>query len=325
MSGPRVSLLFGAWALCAGLVTAQDEATYAERLGWPQGTRALILHADDVGMSLESNEGTREGFADGLVTSCSVMMPCSWVPDWLGVMQENPDWDCGLHLTLTSEWRGYRWGPVAGRDAVPGLVDDTGYMWRAVLGTIMRASADEVETEIRAQIALARRMGMPITHLDSHMGTLFYSPAYFDRYLKVGIEMGIPVMIMSGKHNRTDAPDLLVQQVRRGAQRAWDGGLPVLDDLFTETADTGDPEEMIDALIDRLRHLEPGVTQIILHPTRPDANWNRISGSGRKREAELEMVLSPEVKKVIEEEGIVLTTWRELKERRDAVGDLLEE
>ena len=203
---------------------------------------------------------------------------------------------------------------------VPGLVDDEGYMHRQVLQTISNASADEVETEIRAQIALAEKMGMPITHLDSHMGTLFYSKPFFERYIKVGIEKQIPIMLPSGRGEpKNDAEKMIMPQIREAAKVVWEGGLPVLDYLFTSTADTGDAKEMTEALQQRIRDLEPGVTQIILHGTRPGCNFHAISGSGEKRNAELEMVLSAEVKKVIEEEGIILTTYRELMERRKAV------
>lgn len=307
--------------LCVGVTfttaaTAQDK-TYAERLGWEPGARVLIFHNDDVGMSHESNLGTIEGFEKGLLTSCSTMMPCSWVPEWAQYLKEHPDIDNGLHLTLTSEWGKYRWAPVAGRDAVPSLIDSEGYIHHGVEQAIMNATADDVETEIRAQIALAEKLGMPITHLDSHMGTLFYSPAFFERYIKIGIEKQIPIMIMSGYNVEGEARATgLAEAVQQAADMAWKGGLPVLDYLMTSTADTSDPDVMIKTLIENLRNLKPGITQIILHGTRPDENWKAISSSADKREAELEMVLSDEVKQVIEDEGIILTTWKELMARR---------
>ena len=301
-------------------VPSTAEPTYGERLGWGPEDRVLIFHNDDAGMSHESNLGTIEGFEKGLLTSCSAMMPCSWVPEWAAYLREHPEIDNGLHLTMNSEWSNYRWAPVAGRNAVPGMVDSEGYMHRQVQQTIGSASADEVEQEIRAQIALAESLGMPITHLDTHMGTLFYSPAFFERYVKIGIEKQIPIMIMSGRSlegaSRDAARAVLLQQA---AENVWNSGLPVLDHLMTSTADTSDSQVMIDALIENLRNLKPGVTQIILHGTRPGANFGAISSSGGKREAELEMVLSDQVKKTIEEEGIILTSYKELMARRQKV------
>jgi len=303
-------------ALAAAVPALAQDTTYAERLGFPEGARVVIFHNDDAGMSHESNLGTIEGIEYGIMTSCSTMMPCSWVPDWNAYLKEHPEVDNGLHLTLTSEWGRYRWGPVAGRDRVPGLVDDEGYLHKSVQAVIANATADEVETEIRAQIALAEKMGMPITHIDSHMGTLFYHPPFFERYVKVGIEKGLPILVMSGYGRAGTAPQALIDQLNKAADMVWNAGLPVIDDLKTSTADTSDADVMIAACIESLKNLKPGITQIILHGTRPNENWKAISSSGGKREAELEMVLSPDVKRVIEEEGIILTTWKELKERR---------
>jgi len=295
------------------------EPTYGERLGWGPEDRILIFHNDDVGMSHESNVGTIEGFEKGLLTSASTMMPCSWVPEWAQYLKEHPEIDNGIHLTMTSEWKRYRWAPVAGRNAVPGLVDSEGYLPHEVPDVMATASADEIETEIRAQIALAEKLGMPITHLDSHMGTLFYVPEYFERYVKVGIEKQIPILIISGYNVEDQRQQALAQRLQEVSKTVWEAGLPVLDHLMTSTADTSDPEVMIEALINNLRNLKPGITQIILHGTRPGENFSAISGSGGKREAELEMVLSDKVRKVIEEEGIILTTYKELMKRRQQV------
>lgn len=310
-------LLAGTIALSVFPAGAQP-TTYGQRLGWRAEEKVLILHNDDVGMSHESNLGTIEGFEKGLLSSCSTMMPCSWVLEWRDYLLQHPEIDNGLHLTLTSEWKHYRWRPVAGPDAVPGLLDEDGYMHHEVPAVIRSASADEVEKEVRAQIALAEKMGLPITHLDSHMGTLFYHPPFLERYIKIGIEKQIPIMMMGGEG------DVRSESMRAGIQAAakqvWEGGLPVLDYLMTSTADTSDRQVMIDTLIANLRALKPGITQIILHGTRPAPHFSAISGSGGKREAELEMVLAPEVKQVLEEEGIIMTTYRELMQRRKHLG-----
>src|SRR5690606_5673350 len=119
--------------LCVVTQACGQETTYAERLGFPKGAKVLILHIDDVGMSWDSNEGTIEAIENGVANSLSIMMPCPWVPGFVRYMKEkNPQLDAGLHLTLTSEWRDYRWGPLSGRPAVPSLVDQEGAMWRNV-------------------------------------------------------------------------------------------------------------------------------------------------------------------------------------------------
>jgi hypothetical protein len=107
---------------------AQQTTTFAEKLGWPKGARVIILHVDDAGMSHDSNEGVEKATGLGVANSTSIMMPCPWVPEIKAYLDKHPDLDAGLHLTLTSEWDNYRWGPLAGKGIVPGLVDKQGAM-----------------------------------------------------------------------------------------------------------------------------------------------------------------------------------------------------
>src|SRR5882757_2472609 len=124
------------------------QQTYAEKLGYPEGSKVLIFHVDDAGMSWDSNEGARRALTEGVASSVSVMMPCPWVPGMIRFIKKNPKIDAGLHLTLTAEWEDYRWGPLSGKKNVPGLVDKEGAMWHSVEEVIAHASADEVEQEI---------------------------------------------------------------------------------------------------------------------------------------------------------------------------------
>src|ERR1044071_8283855 len=173
----------GALALAAGVAArGQDNRTFAERLGRKSNEVVVILHVDDVGMSHSSNLGAIEATEKGVATSCSVMMPCSWVPEIARYLKAHPDLDSGLHLTLTSEWKLYRWGPLAGKSQVPGLVDQEGCLWHSIEQVVKKAKPEEIEREIRAQIERAETLGMPITHLDSNMGTLFARPDYFERF-----------------------------------------------------------------------------------------------------------------------------------------------
>lgn len=321
----RFALRVAAVAVMAAamVVTAQAaEQTFAERLGWGPGDRVVIFHCDDAGMSHSSNMGAIEGIEKGVVTSVSTMMPCGWVPEFAAYLKEHPEVDNGLHLTLTAEWKKYRWAPLAGIGVVPGLVDEEGCMWHNVMQVATNASPDEFETEIRAQVARAEKMGIPITHLDTHMGTVYATPEFIARYIKVGVEKQIPIMIPGGhmtyvmRGRRQIAEQLKASGI---IEQVWDAGLPVIDDLAGGVEGTGDDE--VENLIEMLGNLNPGITQIIVHCTRPTDLFSEISSSGSKRERELETMIDPRVKQFIDkEETIMLTTWRELKQRRDAVG-----
>lgn len=293
-------------------------ATYAEKLGWPAGTRAVIFHVDDVGMSHESNVGARVAIEDGLATSGSIMMPCPWVPEVAAAVGSSQTHDLGLHLTLTSEWQFYRWGPVAGAAAVPGLADTQGCLHRTADAVATHASPTEVAAEIAAQIAKARLMGLNPTHLDSHMGVCFLPP-FFEAYVRAGIENGIPVLIFAGhmQHIGRRAAEHR-DQLRQAAEAVWAAGLPVIDDLVTSPTQGATYEDRRRQLADLLTNLQPGITQIILHCTAPSDTFGMISSSGPSRVAEMKLMTDPVIAAVVEKQGIVLTTWRELLKRRQA-------
>ncbi len=317
------------------LSAQNDSITYAEKLGYPKGSRVLILHVDDMGMSFDSNEGGIAALTKGVSTSCSVMMPCPWVPGFVHWLKNNPNIDAGLHLTLTSEWKDYRWGPVAGKNNVPGLVDNEGDLWPSVEAVIIHATADEVEKEIRAQLERARAMGFEPTHLDTHMGTLFGTPAFTERYIKVGIENHIPIMLPGGHdvliQKQMHFPDAFVQQIRQAGKTLWEAGLPVLDDLENNSYDWKIPDDIknddaklqvfkTQKYIAAIKSLKPGVTMMIMHCTATTEVFKHISDSGPVRRGDMLAMLDPAFKKALHDERIILTTWRELKERRAKVG-----
>jgi hypothetical protein len=236
-----------------------------------------------------------------------------------------------LHLTLTSEWSGYRWGPLAGKTLVPGLVDKEGALWSSVEDVVKHATADEVEKEIRAQLDRARTMGIEPTHLDSHMGTLFASPSFLMRYIQVGIENHIPVMLPGGHASlikvTNHMPETQMIQIRQLGKMLWDAKLPVLDDLHNESYDWEIPKEFQNddqeiqeykakKYIEGIHNIKPGLTMMIMHCTAPSEVFPFISGSGPLRKGDMLAMMDPEFKAAVQREGIILTTWREVMERR---------
>lgn len=316
------------------LFSQPPDTTYAERLGFPAGAKVVILHVDDVGMSWDSNEGAIKAMTNGVANSCSIMMPCSWVPGFVQYLKKHPTIDAGLHLTLTAEWNQYRWPPLSGAKNVPGLVDSEGVLWASVEEVVKHATADEVEMEIRAQIERALHMGFSPTHLDSHMGTLFASVPFIERYFKVGMEYKIPVMFPAGHATlikaQTKMPEMQIQMIRTLGKQLWKAGLPVLDDLHntsyewelpagTKPTDKNLQQMKTNNYIKGLKSLKPGVTMIIMHCTAPSEIFSKISSSGNTRKGDLLAMTDPAFKKALADEKIILTTWRELMERRNNI------
>jgi len=300
--------------------TSIAEETYAERLGYGAKARVIMFHCDDAGMSHASNLGAIESVEKGVVSSVSIMMPCPWVPEIIHYMKEHPQVDAGLHLTLNSEWNLYRWGPVAGKPAVPGLCDPDGYLWHPTQETAKHATPDEVEREIRAQIEKAEAMGLHPTHIDTHMGALAATPEFFDRYIKVGIEKQIPVLAIGGHRSfaRVENPASM-QKIEERIKKIWDAGLPVIDDLHTASYEWKEGPKSA-RFIEMLKKLKPGITMVIIHCSRPTDEFPLITSSSDLRLEDLKAMIDPELRKTLDEEHITLTSWRELKQRRDKIG-----
>lgn len=274
------------------------------------GAKKLIVHADDAGMCHSVNVATMEAMTKGSVSSCSVMMPCSWVQEFADWAKANPGKDIGLHLTLTSEWKYYRWRPVASIERVKGLIDKEGYIWRDVRGTAMSASAAEVEAELRAQITRAKEYGIQFTHLDSHMGTLFARPDYFDVYTKLGQEFGVPCMLP--KANEANAGDLKGYPITPEMLKKKEaGGMKMLDRLVT-----GVPGRTVAERRESYRkfiaEVKPGVTKLIIHLAKEDAEIKAVTNSWEYRWADFVFWSGDEAKELLARHGVELYTYRQL-------------
>ena len=90
-------------------------------------SKTLLIRCDDLGMSHAVNMAFKELMETGLKFSASVMFPCAWYQEAVDILKQHPEITVGIHLTLNAEWKNYRWGPIAGRDKVPSLVDENGY------------------------------------------------------------------------------------------------------------------------------------------------------------------------------------------------------
>ncbi len=302
-----VVTLFSLFMLSA---SAFSQTTTAQRLGYGPNDKVLMVHADDIGMSHSVNAATIEAFKKGLVTSGSIMVPCPWFPEIAAYAREHPELDLGLHLTLTSEWKYLRWRPVAPPDKVKGLIDEEGYMWRSERQTALKATPQEIETEIRAQIERALQFGLKPTHLDTHMGTLYTRRDFFDVYTRLGKEYGIPVMVMRPTpeaiaYGKTSGSPITEEALKKVEAE----GFAMLDYLVTGVPGKT-PAERKESYKNLLRNLKPGVTMLIVHLGMNDPELKATTGSWEQRYGDFLAFTDPEIEALIKELGIKLTTWR---------------
>src|SRR5881396_859296 len=131
----------------------------------------LIIRTDDAGMSHSVNLALQRLIDARLPISVSVMFPCPWYQETVEILKRHPEVAVGIHLTLNSEWKNYRWGPVSGREAVPTLVDSDGYFFQSS-EALYRNHPDlrQIEKELRAPIECSRQSGGDFDDGDSHMG-----------------------------------------------------------------------------------------------------------------------------------------------------------
>jgi hypothetical protein len=277
----------------------------AERLGHPADSKLLILHADDLAVAHSEDAASFDALDQHAVTSASIMVPCPWLTEVADYAKAHPDADLGLHLTLTSEWKTYRWGPVESKDKVPSLLDPSGYLWPDTPQSVGALKADEAEREIRAQIERSIAMGIHPTHLDSHMGTLFSRPDLFAVYAKVAHEYKLPFLAFIAP----DTPKTL--------SSVLSGNDVVLNSVVIANPSIH-PSDWKDFYAYAIKNLKPGVTEIIVHLGYDDAELravmvDRADYGAAWRQRDYDVVTSPEFKKLLEDNHVILIHWSDLK------------
>jgi predicted glycoside hydrolase/deacetylase ChbG (UPF0249 family) len=289
--------------------------TWAEKLGFGAGARVLILHADDIGMCHEANAAAARYLERGHIHSAAAMVPCPWFDAFVEWAQEHPEADVGLHLTLTSEWADYRWGPVANPRDVPGLLDPEGYLWEDVPEVVTHATPAEVERELRAQVERALERGFRPGHLDTHMGTLYGSPAFTAAYLKVATEYGIPAMVIEFTPSvveRFQAQGYPIDEAMVAVTSGY--AMPKLDDFHA--VGSGDSYEAVkQGFLELLDQLGPGVTEVIFHPSDETEALRGITNSWQQRVWEAQLFSDPEVIEAIAAKGFQTTNWKDMLAR----------
>src|SRR5271156_5070267 len=283
-------------------MTNETKST-AERLGYAADARALILNADDFGMCHDQNEGVMRGLKEGLFTSSTILVTCPWFEEAAEFARNNPDADLGVHLTLTAEWDSYKWGPVLGAHTVPSLVDERGYLWQTVPQVYEHARLDEAEAELRAQIEKAYAAGIDVTHLDSHMGTVQLRADYHEIYARLAAEYRLPIRLASRKMMR-DQMGSIVDQLDKA-------GVVTPDHLVFHGP--GKPAETEYYWTNLIRTLKPGVTEILCHPAIARDELRTCARDALQREADFRFFTSDKARRLVNEEGIKLLGFRELR------------
>jgi predicted glycoside hydrolase/deacetylase ChbG (UPF0249 family) len=274
-------------------------------LGFSADDRVVLVHADDVGMCGASVEAFFDLAETGLTSSASVMVPCPWFPEVASRACRLPDLDLGVHLTLTSEWDGYRWGPISTRDRASGLLDDEGYFFRNQ-NRWPCIDPDAVRAEVEAQVDRALASGLDLTHIDTHMFSML-TPAVIGDYVELGFARRLPVLMAR--------QEPWVSLLPESAIAAWEqDGLPIFDDLRQMPLDRP-TTEWLDLAKGIFDDLPAGLTYFITHPAMDTPELRSIAADWRQRVADHALLRSDELRDYIRARGVHVIGWRPLQER----------
>jgi predicted glycoside hydrolase/deacetylase ChbG (UPF0249 family) len=282
-----------------------------EELGFAAGERVVVVHVDDLGMSSPANRGGVTAL-EATATCGSIMVPCPAFEEIAEIARRRPELDLGVHLTLNAEYEAYRWGSV--RDDVPGLISPDGGMWMSTAETVANATAEEVSRELHAQVDRAYEAGIDITHLDSHMGTVF-DLKFVEVYFELAREHRLPIFIP-----RVDAAVLeergMSSSLRRYVELVGQveaAGFPVFDHFETDSL-SFDPGTGAEHNRARLKKLGGGLSDLITHCAQGDDELASICPDWRQRDEEHRIYSDGTMAAAIEAEGIRTIGMRPLRD-----------
>jgi predicted glycoside hydrolase/deacetylase ChbG (UPF0249 family) len=289
--------------LTASTLTAQTRSI-AERLGYPVGSKLLIIHADDLGVAHSEDIASFDALDRGAVSSASIMVPTPWVSEVAAYARAHPDADLGLHLTLTSEWQTYRWGSVESKDKVPSLLDSAGTFPSDEAIVAKMAKPAEVDRELRAQVERALALGIRPTHLDSHMGSLFGTPELIATYVKVAHDYHLPFLAIKGTPLAAPQAGLSAQDV-------------VLDALVI-AGEQIPRDKWKGWYLSQIDSLKPGLTEMIVHLGHDDAELQAVTVNHEPygaawRQRDYEVVTSAEFAKALRDNHVIVVKWKDLQ------------
>lgn len=283
------------------------------RLGFADDDRVAIIHTDDIGMCFPSVQAFSELWDFGLISSGAVMMPCPWALKAIAFAREHPQVDLGVHVTLTSEWKTYRWGPISTRDPQSGMLDAEGYFYRLAREAREHGDPAYVEREIEAQVERAIALGLQPTHMDTHMGVVA-SQKFMLGFLRVAIKHGLPPMTyrMDEAGWRAAGMDAPTAAMAMGLMTQMEAnGLPLLDHLVGLQLDR--PDTRLEQAKAAFSSLQPGITHFIIHPSTLTPELREITPDWRARVADYETFMTEDLRRYVASVGVKVIGYRQIQ------------
>ncbi len=294
------------------------------RLGLSDRDRVVIIHTDDIGMCQASIQAFADLWDFGLISSGSLMAPCPWFLEAAAYANDHPQADLGVHLTLTSEWQTYRWGPISTRDPRSGLLDEQGCFYRHTGPAVEHADPQALQAESAAQVQRALSAGVKLTHIDTHMGVSMHTP-FMQGYLRLALESRLPFLFFRNDEAgwRSLGYDEKSAAFASATVRVLEEqGVPLLDRIHGMPLDQ--PDDQVAYAKTVLDELPAGISHFLLHPSIDTPELRALAPDWQSRVANYHAFLSKELHDHVRSTGLHVIGYRALQQLMPEAGPVLE-
>ncbi|MBL8227783.1 MAG: ChbG/HpnK family deacetylase [Bryobacterales bacterium] len=264
------------------------------------GPRRLIVHADDLGLGCSVNSATVSALISGHITSASIMAVAPCFDDAVQqVLQARRQLDIGVHLTVTSEWPNYKWGPLTRMTPDCGLIGSNGCFFPDIISRSIDIEC--LRNELCAQIERTIRAGITPTHIDSHMFALYRAPDLLRAYLAVAHQYALPALVPpSCRYDPGFSPVIDTADFR-------------LRGVYQATPATG-PGDWEDFYAEVAAAVKPGLSELLVHLGYDDQELRAITGvdtnwGSRWRQRDLDAMRAGLFRSALDANAVELVTW----------------
>tara|TARA_B100001057_G_scaffold431830_1_gene459581 strand:- start:633 stop:1622 length:990 start_codon:yes stop_codon:yes gene_type:complete len=301
----------------------------AERLGYDSDSKLLIIHGDDIGVSHSVNIASFDGYLNNVINSGSAMIPSPWIKEVAAFHKKHPKYDLGLHLTLTAEWKNYKWRGVSSSNEIKSLINNENEFFDNTGDVNINADPEEVRKELQAQIDFSRLIGMNPTHIDTHMGALAVNKHLWRVYIEVGHKNKLVSMVTKSRSlNLFDeefpmpkyiVPVNDIYMLYPGADRTFienAAGVDIANSLIVN--DIYKYEDWYKLYSNKIKSLQPGLNVFLLHLGYDNEELKAVTVDHPEygslwRQLDYDVFKSKEIKQLLKDEGIKLVTWGEIR------------
>ena len=302
----------------------------AEKLGYDKDAKLLIIHADDIGVSHSVNLASFNGFKNNAINSGAIMMPTPWVKEVAKFHKDFPNYDLGLHLTITAEWKNYKWNGIMPANEISSLLNNENEFYDNTSDVNINANPEEVRKEIQAQIDYSKLIGLNPTHIDTHMGALAVNKDLWKVYIEVGHKNKLVSMVTKSRSlNLFDKtfpmPEYIVpvndiymlypEADRNFIENAVGNKIAntlIVNDLYLY-------KDWFNLYSSKIKSLTKGLNVFLLHLGYDNEELKAVTidhpeYGARWRQLDYEVFSSNEIKDKLKENNIKLVTWGEIRE-----------